>query len=159
MREIQLTQGLFSLVDDDDYQKLSSYNWSANCLGGRYYAVARLPGKKGVTVLLHRFLLSADSGAYIDHINGDTLDNRRSNLRACTNSQNSRNSRKLATKKTSSKYKGVCLPKRSKKWLAYITVDRRRINLGSFTTEVEAAKAYNEAAVKLFGEFARLNDV
>lgn len=102
------------------------------------------------------------SGYYVDHINHNSVDNRRENLRLCTMAENLRNSRKL-DRSTSSRYKGVCYmisSKRKKRWIAYIEIEKgKRKYLGYFHTETEAALAYNQAASEYFGEFANLNDI
>lgn len=98
---------------------------------------------------------------FIDHINNNTFDNRKINLRICTNNENQRNRRKLS--KASSKYKGVCFAKYTKKWQASIEIrmdgKRNNIYLGQYYDEKDAAKAYNDAAIKYFGEFAKLNTI
>lgn len=106
---------------------------------------------------LHRLITNANVMEYVDHINGNTLDNRRSNLRICTKAQNCKN-RGLSKNKTSKvNFKGVTYYKSNKKYIARITNNENKIYLGSFNTAEEAAKAYNEAAIKYHGEFARLN--
>lgn len=99
-------------------------------------------------------LLGAVGGLYIDHRNGNGLDNRRDNLRRATMSQNIANQ---FPRGGSSKYKGVCRSKRSGGWLAQICVNRKSIYLGRFGTEEEAARAYDVKAKEVWGEFARLN--
>ena len=109
---------------------------------------------------MHRFIMGVeDSKVHIDHINHDTLDNRKSNLRLCTHAENGRN-RKIQ-KGGSSKYKGVCKRRNNmvKAFEASIKFNYKRIHLGTFATELEAAIAYNKAALHYFGEFALLNDV
>lgn len=103
---------------------------------------------------LHRFILKTN--LEVDHINGDTLDNRRCNLRSVTRQQNLMNQKKQ-TRKTTSKYKGVSFNKTNNKWSARITLNRKLMCLGSFKTEEIAAEAYNAAAKRLFGEYAKLN--
>lgn len=111
--------------------------------------------RKSVIAKLHRLIVGARTGQCVDHINGDTLDNRRSNLRLCTTTENNRNVRHYGL---SSQFKGVqrlanCIDR----WRAHIQVDGRLIHLGCFPSAAEAARAYDEAALKYFGEFARLN--
>lgn len=103
---------------------------------------------------LHRMVMNAPYGVQVDHINGDTLDNRRCNLRLCSHAENQHNKNSQAG---TSKYKGVYLYKRDKKWRAMIAKNKKNIHLGYFNDEIQAAHAYDEAARQLFGEFARLN--
>ena len=111
---------------------------------------------KDKLVYLHQEIIEVPKGMLTDHINRDGMDNRRANLRAATHSQNLCNSRRrLGTK--SSKYKGVSLKKQTRKWTARIGIDKKEIHLGCFKNEIEAAKAYDEAAKKYHGEFACLN--
>lgn len=110
----------------------------------------------------HRLILNCQKGLTIDHLDANPLNNQKINLRICSHRDNTRNSRKKGKNNTST-YKGVCLDswavkrKLRKKWIARIKVNYKGINLGRYLTEIEAARAYNEAAVKYFGEFANLN--
>ena len=106
---------------------------------------------------LHRLVIDAKKGEYVDHINGDTLDNRRCNLRICTNSENLRNSKTRID--NTSGYKGVSYKKERKKYIAYININKKRIFLGYYNSKIDAAKAYNIGAKKYHGEFARLNKI
>lgn len=157
MGVIELTKGQYCIVDDADFNSLKKYSWHVRCdRDGRYYATRSFwEGDKMKTLPMHRQLLDAPKGVYVDHINGNTLDNRRSNLRLCTNRQNTQNARKRARTGSKSKYKGVS--EHYGKWRARIRVDGAVIHLGSFLNQVDAAKAYDKAAAKYFGEFARLN--
>lgn len=101
----------------------------------------------------------APQGLVIDHINGNRLDNRKKNLRFVTMQQNCFNSAKKRAGRTSSRYKGVHHRKERNKWVAYISIKRKKTFLGSFNTEIEAARAYNEAAKREYGEYARLNNI
>jgi len=155
--EIKLTQGQVAIVDEIDAD-LALLNW--HCHEG--YARRWTPGGNGKLEFLHRIILARilerelRSGEYVDHINGDKTDNRRENLRLATYAQNNANVGKR--KGTySSEYKGVCWNKRDKKWMAYIYVNYKRIHLGYFPDEMDAASAYDEAAMKYFEEFSKLN--
>lgn len=106
---------------------------------------------------LHRGIMNAKPNEIVDHVNGDRLDNRKSNLRLCTNAENSRNAN--ISKNNTSGYKGVSWDKSRNLWHAQIMVDKRTIHIGRFGDKLEAAKAYNKAAVKYHGEFALLNNV
>ena len=150
MKKISLTQGQYAIVDDADYNYLNSLgSWHFD----RY---AKKVTRKDGVIYMHRLLLSAKKGSYIDHINGNKLDNRRSNLRICTQQQNVHNS---IGRKGTSKYKGVSWDKRRNKWKAIIGHNYKRIELGRFNTEEQAAKAYNKKAKELHREYAFLNDV
>lgn len=144
--------------DDEDYNELIKYKWFANFLKntGSYYARTnvRLPNGK-MTLKSPAQILFGDYDGCCDHINHDTLDNRRENLRICTTSQNNMNRTKSANK--SSTYKGVCWYYRSNKWMARIKHNDTRYHLGYFEDEIDAARAYNKKAVELFGPFAKLN--
>ena len=158
MREITLSQGMVALVDDEDYETVNRWKWSAKKGRYTYYAMCKKNGRSdGRTIHLHRIILNATEMQEIDHVNGDGLDNRRCNLRFCTNSQNQANKR--AQKNCSSKYKGVSWKKSKKRWLARITVQGKTIYLGSYLSEKNAAFAYNMAAMEHYGDFARLNEV
>lgn len=150
------------LLDDDDFNALPmDARIYVHKHRASYYAQLYDKKTKKVT-LFHRFILGlTDKSKVVDHADGNGLNNQRSNLRICSNSENVRNRRVDTdqTKKSTSKYKGVYWNKRSAKWHARITYDNRKIHLGLHENENEAAKAYNDAAVKYFGEFARLNEV
>jgi hypothetical protein len=107
---------------------------------------------------MHRFIINAPFGVQIDHINGNKLDNRRSNIRMATVQKNAFN-RKKPKGKCTSQYKGVFKRKDLNKWETRIKINNKSIYLGTFVDEVDAAKAYNQAARKYFGEFARCNDI
>ena len=155
-KQIQLTQGYSTTVDDDDYDFLMQWKW---CFVSNGYAVRlktyyKFYGKLTPRMIrMHRVINDTPNGLFTDHLNGDKLDNRKSNLRSCTKSQNSMN--RKGYKNTSSKFKGVT--SRNNKWEASIKIDKKSKTLGRFTSEKEAAKAYNVAALKYHGEFAKLN--
>jgi hypothetical protein len=158
MQILKVTQGYHTLVDDDDYDKVSGYNWLPQKLGKTIYARKQYRGKFSY---LHRILMNAKKGDCVDHINGDGLDNRKNNLRLCTKSQNGCNRGK--DRDNTSGYKGVTYVtnknKRKKRWIAQITINKKHIYIGHFKTKEEAAIAWNEAAKKYHGEFAYQNKV
>lgn len=158
MKAIQLTQGKVALVDDADYPELAKYKWHAKrhrhlWYAGRYDKEVDHHGRRQY-VRMHRQIMKAKPGQQMDHENRNGLDNRRMNLRFCTNSQNAANS---VSRGGTSRYKGVYWNKKNKNWIAKIGYKNQRRNLGSFDDEREAALAYDDAALKLFGEFACLN--
>lgn len=156
--EFYLGQDCFVICDWEDYELVRGYLWKATTLqnGGTRYAQAwqysREDARKRVS--MHRLILNADSDSVIDHINGNGLDNRRSNLRIATRQQNSFNQRGTSTK---SPYKGTFFEKSSGLWRASICVNGKKISGGRHQSIIDAAKAYDALAVKHHGEFARLN--
>jgi hypothetical protein len=159
MKEIQLTQGKVTLVDDDDFEYLNQWKWYVNNLSGKFYVIRNhRENKKFVAqLLMHRFIMNPSKGLVVDHLNGDTLDNRKCNLRVCTYSQNRMNSTKTIYNKSG--YKGVYWHKLGKKWVSTIELNKTKHYLGLFYDIKEAAKAYNDAAIKFYGEFAKLNKI
>lgn len=155
-RQIPLTRGYVAIVDAENYEWLAQWKWHAEMRKDTVYAVRNRPrinGKKIGLIYMHRQIMSAPSGMLTDHKNSDGLMNCYENLRVCTISQNQHNQR--IRNGTSSKYKGVCL-KRGR-WQAVIKAFGEKIYLGEYTTEEGAARAYDEAALKYHGEFARTN--
>ena len=182
MKKIELTQGFFTYVDDEDYDNLIKWKWCAlvgkrkdgsmkNVYAQRYERYRKPCGKwtnRGIK--MHRYLMQTPKGMDTDHIlNGweferqypelkwSGLLNIKSNLRIVTNQQNQMN--KKSYKGSSSKYKGVAWHKRHKKWNAQIQINGKQKHLGYFTSEEEAALAYNKEAIKLFGEHALINEI
>lgn len=153
-KELKNKDGFTLLLDDDDYDRLSRYAWRANIhKGSKPYFGRRL--SNGNIILIHREILDAPDGFLVDHINGDTCDNRKANLRIATHSQSQQNKGKTL-RPTSSQYKGVHLHKG--RWVSEIRINKdKRLHLGNFTDEKEAAKAYDDAARLYHGEFARTN--
>jgi len=156
-RRIYLGEGKFTIVDSPDYCRFDIFNWCPNENGPNTYAVRVVTvSKRSIKLVsLHREIMNHPKGLLVDHRNGDSLDNRRANLRIATKTQNTCNSRKR--KNTSSRFIGVCFHKRSKLWAARIKYRGKDIWLGYFDSEIEAGKTYDEAAKKYHGEFARLN--
>lgn len=152
MKLLLTSKGEEIKVDDVDYVKASRYTWRLDKNG---YAVAgggqRMPSYK-----LHRFIMSPEANQVVDHIDHDLRNNQRSNLRICTRAENQANQQKQK-RDTSSKYKGVYFAKKAGKWYAQIKKNKKTMYLGGYSTQEEAAKAYNNKAKELFGEFAKLN--
>lgn len=149
MKKIPLTKGKFAIVDDEDYEWLSERKWH---IGGSGYAV-RFSKRK--CCLMHREIMKTPRGMDVDHINGNTLDNRKENLRNCTRSQNNMN--RNAYRKTLSGFKGVYWDKEKHLWYSRITYSGTDFRLGYFRDPVDAALAYDDAARKHYGEFAHTN--
>jgi hypothetical protein len=148
VRYIDLGDGSFALVDAADFEWLNKYTWRTV---GPGYASAQIGGKG---VFMHRRIMNPAPGKVVDHINGNRKDNRRNNLRECTQAENRRNTRKL---RGVSRFKGVSWNREVGKWQAKICHNGKSIHLGLFHDEVKAAKAYDKAARDLFGAFAFLN--
>ena len=157
MREIKLTQGKYAIIDDEDFGRINKYKWHAVYQHGDWYAiryVKKLNGKQ-VNQFMHRFILNTPEKLKTDHRNHNTLDNRKCNIRICTDAQNSMN--RQPCQHTSSQYKGVYWDRGRKKWRAHIRPNNKHLNLGHYNNEIDAAYAYDIAAKELFGEFAYLN--
>lgn len=165
-KEIPLTQGKVAIVDERDYLCVAQYKWYAHkAQTGGWYAIRNIKvnGKK-TAIKMHRFILDATAGVYVDHKDLDGLNNRRQNIRICTRQQNGAN-RKIRKKSKASHFTGVHWRTDNKKWRVCIksgpiapgTQGRRQETVGHFTDEVAAAKAYDAAARKVHGRFARLN--
>jgi HNH endonuclease/AP2 domain len=155
--QIPLTRGMFTIVDAADLPFVSSFKWCAQPVGqGRFYVSTRRNNK---LLLLHRVLLRAAEDQWVDHINHDPLDNRRSNIRLCSKQENAINKTKQLGCHLS-QYKGVAYAaylNKKNPWMAFISKNKKRTHLGYFPTELEAAQAYNQAALHLHKEFACLN--
>lgn len=152
---LYLQNGTYTILDYKDYMVLKDYTWFTNSKGYvvREEGSSRKPSERKI-FYLHREVLGNPEDKIVDHITGDVLDNRKVNLRVCSIKENIRNSK---SQEGSSKYKGVSWSTERNRWQAGIKVDRKRISLGRFLKEEDAARAYDEAALKYFGEFARLN--
>lgn len=157
MKTIALTKGYSTVVDDEDFDRVSAHKWSANiCKGDYVYPVASVGGRMQ---RLHRFILGLggrnEDKRVVDHIDGDSLNNVRSNLRICTAAQNAKNTRKIDG--AFSRFKGAQFNQGM--WGVNITSDGKKHYLGIFDHEVMAAVTYNKHARRLHGEFARLNEL
>jgi len=149
MRKIALTKGFVTQVDDKDFDFLNQWKWYVY-IDRKYIYAIRKDQKTGKRIRMHRVILNAPDGILVDHKDHDGLDNRRNNIRLCTNSQNQAN--KYGKRK---EFKGVY-----KEWnhfRARIKFNNKNIHIGNFKTNIEAAKAYDNKAKELFGEFALLN--
>jgi hypothetical protein len=151
VRYIPLGGGQVAIVDAADFAWLNRYKWRAFGKSGGFYAVCRIGQKM---VFMHRLIKNPPPGKVVDHANGNRQDNRRCNLRNCTAGENARNNRKG---RGASRFKGVSYNRRLGKWGARICREGRTRHLGWFDNEIDAAEAYDRAARKYFGEFARLN--
>lgn len=149
MKSIKLTQGKYATVDEMDFEKFGKLKWHYK----EGYAVRHFAGKGKVR--LHRLILDAKDGQMVDHINRDTLDNRRGNLRICSVSENTRNMGIKTNNKSG--YKGVSYDKERNKWASFIRYGNKGHNLGRFNTKEDAARAYDKEAERVFGNFACTN--
>lgn len=165
MKEIMLSGGKVALVDDGDFEYLNQWKWFAsrsknNCYARRAYYPS---GRNGphIKYSMHRVIFEHNGldieNKQLDHINGNGLDNQKSNLRVATNTQNCHN--RTHIKASDTPYKGIWYRSEIGKWRSRIKVDGKFLLLGHFDTKEDAARAYNVAAIKYFGEFAKLNDV
>jgi hypothetical protein len=160
MKTIELTQGKVAIVDDEDYEYLNQWKWYAHSVCGHYYAIRNLSVsertlRNGYQVKMHREIIGTEFEV-IDHIDRDGLNNQRCNLRPCSKSQNAINSKKRVDGSTS-KHKGVYFTKNG--WAARINVMGVQKWGGRHKKEIDAARKYNEMAIKYFGAFARLNEI
>lgn len=165
MKKIPLSKGRdFAIVDDEDFDLLSAYTWKLQNGSSKY--TKKYYGSRAVKVdgvekyqLMHRIIMGvSDKSVQVDHIDGNGLNNQRSNLRICNSSQNNKNRNKM-NKKTTSIFKGVCFDKSRQLYNAAIRIDGKCKNIGRYKTEAEAAMAYNYMAFFNHGEFAVLNSI
>lgn len=160
MKKIELTRGYYVIVDDEDFEWLNQWKWTAcvkkwGIIGFRHF---RENGKQH-TVQMHREILKHHGfnieDLQIDHINHNTLDNRKEQLRIATPQENSRNTR--IHKNNKSGFKGVSWSKSNKKWVTFLRVNKKSKYIGQFDNKIQAAIAYNKACKKIYGEFSHLN--
>lgn len=153
MKEIKLTRGFVALVDDEDFEELSKSKWCVQPSGYTFYAMTRKPaGKyKQKTIRMHRVVMKTPDGMDTDHIDGNGLNNQKSNLRICTRSQNQFNKGKC--RNNTSGYKGVSWFKPMEKWDVRITHNKKQVHIGYFDDKEDAAKAYLEASKKYHKDF------
>jgi len=157
MKEIHLTRGLTTKVDDEDYERLSIHKWYALEGVKRFYAARNVPCDGGQKrIFMHREIMNTPKGVQVDHKNGNDLDNRKDNLRNCSRVENNRNKKKYCG---GSNFKGVSWDKRHKKWIVQIKYEDKNRHIGFFDNEIVAASVYNKVAREQFGEFAWLNNI
>lgn len=160
MKIIPLTKGYESLIDDEDFEKVSKFKWHIFITRGKHnvYAVFTDHSKSGdKTIRMHRMILNAKKNDQVDHIDGNGLNNQKFNLRICTNSQNQAN--KSFNKNNSTGFKGVTYRENEDRYIAQITYNRKNYYLGIYKSPISAARAYNRAAKKYFKEFSKLNKI
>lgn len=157
MKKIKLTQGQVALVDDEDFEWLNQWKWYALKDHLTFYAVRKSSMVNRQTrqlIRMHRIILDSQNGELVDHKDHNGLNNQRSNIRPCTQSQNHQN---RISRVGTSRFKGVSWRKGRNRWLVNIATGDRKRYVGMFKNELDAAMAYNSIAAELFGEFARLN--
>ena len=157
MKQIPLSQGKFALIDDEDYERVNQYKW---CINSNGYAVTSYRDSNGKwkAMKMHRFILNLNKGdSLVDHRDTIRINNQKYNLRIASFVENLRNQK--INKNNKSGFKGVRLHKPSSLYIAQIGIKEKKKHIGYFKCPVEAAKAYNEAAIKYFGEFAQLNEI
>jgi len=152
MIKLLLTNNMFAFIDKEDFEKIALYKWTFTKANKHYGRV-----KSNTGLFLHRLIMNAPQNLEVDHINGDTLDNRKSNLRLVSRKHNQKNM--TLSRRSKSGYKGVSWHKKAKKWQAHLMSDGIRIYLGLYLFKEDAAKAYNIASLAHHGEFGKLNKI
>jgi|SRR6185312_12040017 len=156
MKYIQLTKGYKAIVDDEDFKFLNQWKWQYQHSGCGYAGRGQREKGEMKTILMHRLIMQAPKNKFVDHINRNGLDNRKSNLRLCK-PYGGNNWNRSKSKNCSSKYRGISWNETKKGWMVAIMKNRRSYNIGFFKEEHHAAMAYDIAAKDLHGEFANLN--
>jgi len=159
-RRIPLPHGRYAIVDPEDFDRLNAYKWHVSGARDTYYAARSTRSPKNnrrIVVKMHREILDVGDGMFVDHINQNSLDNRKANLRPATRAQNGRNRRKMRKINCSSQYKGLTWYRREERWAVRIMANGKSKFVGYYDDEIEAAEAYDDAARKYHGQFAALN--
>lgn len=155
---IKLTKNKTVVVDGEDFDFLNQWKWHAGKNGSYAARGEWQKGKnKNKIIYMHRLIMKVEGKTQVDHKNGNGLDNRKENLRLCTNKENQRNHKLLVTNKSG--FNGVSWNSKVKKWETCISVDNKTVHLGFYRNKIKSATIYNAAATKYFGEFARLNNI
>lgn len=160
MKEIPLTRGYVAFVDDEDFDELSKFRWTASVQKNTVYASRSFRDEKGKQffILMHRQIMGVtERMVNVDHIFGNGLNNQRSNLRTCTHKQNLMN--RAGNPKSTSKFKGVSWDKQHEKWVVHISVNGKAKHIGRFESEEDAARQFNQHANKYHEDFAWYNEV
>ncbi|MFA5445042.1 MAG: AP2 domain-containing protein [Bacteroidales bacterium] len=158
MKEIKLTQGKVALVDDEDFEELNQFKWYACKRKNTFYAARDIQYKGNRhCILMHRKIMKTPNGLEVDHKDGNGCNCQKENMRNCAHGQNQMNRGPQRT--NTSGYKGVSWSKAGGKWVTYIQVNGKSKNLGYHDFIEDAARAYNEAAIKFHGKFAYLNAI
>ena len=153
MKKVKIGKsGKFLVVDDENFELVNNYYWHLD--NGGYVRGAL---KKQILIRAHRLIMNPAKDKVIDHINGNKLDNRKSNLRICTQVQNMANRTLSVNNKTG--YKGIHFNKKINKYSVQFCYNKKRINGGYFKDIIEAIKTYNNLVIKYIGEFGRLNSL
>lgn len=157
MKKIKLTQGKSSLVDNSDYELLNKFKWQAYWDGYNWYAGRsdkKIKDKPRQTIKMHRVIMNPKKFQEVDHINGDGLNNQRKNLRLCSHQQNCFNRKRMIS--NTSGFKGVNWNKNSKKWIARIQINGKRISLGYFNSKEKANEIYIKNSKKYHGKYSKI---
>jgi hypothetical protein len=151
MREIFLNEGYVALVDDKDFERVRKYVWSVQKIEDHIYAQSKKTDTK--QTYMHRFIMRVHGkNVFVTHLDGNGLNNQRSNLQVCTRAEAMRNQQKIYSNNKSG-YRGVCWNKARQKWLVQIAIKGRPHHIGMYTDIIEAAKAFDTAAIAHYGKY------